>query len=440
MVHTPLAAQAQQLADHDPAVSSWLRRGGPAVLVVSLALYVIEYLQWPGYSMQIDVLVYRFGGTRVLDGLDLYSTGMWGRADELLFTYTPFAALCFVPLALLSRFWVEVLSLVLSAGVLTYAVVRTLKWLGVSATHGLWSLAALLVGVMIWLEPVRQSVQLGQINLVILAVIIADVLSPPQRRWAGIGLGVVAGIKLTPAIFIIYLLLIGRRRAALVATATLTGTVAVGFAILPTASVYYWLHGHFQDPRRINRDPTVSTSVSGLFERLHYPASLATVAAVALAVAGLAVGAVAHRRGRALWGVAVVGLTSAAVSPFSWSHHWIGFTPLVVDLGYHAYVVGTRCAAWVMWLSSAVLAGWPTQLHGRSIRIGVVGMRPGGIWNQLLPSFYVLIFLILLAGTVTWWWLAGRDQNLADPSYEAKTEGLVLRGSGKWRRPHPAPG
>ena len=407
MAHTPLAGEAQRLNDADPAVSPWLRRGGPAVLLVSLALYAIEYLQWPAYSMQIDVLVYRFGATRILQGLDLYSTGMWGRPDQLLFTYTPFAALCFIPLALFDRLGVEVFSLLAMSGLLTSAVVRMLKWLGVTAAQGLWALAALLLGVLIWLEPVRQSIQLGQINLVILAVVIADVLSPSQRRWAGVGIGVVAGIKLTPAIFVIYLLLIGRRRAALVATGALAGTVALGFAVLPRASVYYWVHGHFDDPHRINRDPTVSSSVYGLFLRLHYPASLGAVAGVALAIAGLAFGAIAHRRGRVLWGVSVVGLTSAAVSPFSWSHHWVWFAPLVVHLGYRAYVVGSRCAAWAMWLSGVLLAGWPTQWHGRSIRIGIAGMRPGGIWNQILPSFYVFIFLIALGATAAWW-LAGR--------------------------------
>jgi alpha-1,2-mannosyltransferase len=185
VAHTPLAAQAQRLNKPEAAVSPWLRRGGPAVLVVSVALYALAYLQWPRYSMQIDVLVYRFGATRVLEGLDLYSTGMWGRPDQLLFTYTPFAALCFVPLGLVGRVRVEVLWLLAMSCLLTYALARMLKWLGVTAGKELWGLVALLLGVVIWLEPVRQSIQLGQVNPAILAVVITDLLSRSPRRWAG---------------------------------------------------------------------------------------------------------------------------------------------------------------------------------------------------------------------------------------------------------------
>jgi alpha-1,2-mannosyltransferase len=68
-----------------------------------------------------------------------------------------------------------------------------------------WTLTALLVGLCLWLEPVRYSIQLGQINLVILAVVVAELLGSPERKWAGVGIGLVAGIKLTPAIFLIYL-------------------------------------------------------------------------------------------------------------------------------------------------------------------------------------------------------------------------------------------
>ena len=142
---------------------------------------------------QIDVEVYRFGAMRVLQGLDLYSSGLTGRPDSLLFVYSPFAALCFVPLTFLTQRSVELVWLVAMSALLAYAVQRKLKWLGLTATTGLWSLTALLVGVVAWLQPIRLSIQLGQINLVILAVVVADLLAPNQRRWAGIGIGLVAG-------------------------------------------------------------------------------------------------------------------------------------------------------------------------------------------------------------------------------------------------------
>ena len=176
-------------------VARWITWGGPLVLAVALLLHAVVFIHWPTYALQIDVLVYRFGGTRVLDGLDLYSIGRNGEIDDLLFTYTPFAALVFTPLAFITDFTAQILSLVVFPALLVYSVWRMLAWLNVSAKAGLWGLLALLVGLVSWLEPVRLSIQLGQINLLILAVVVTDLLAPKRWKLAGIGIGIVAGIK-----------------------------------------------------------------------------------------------------------------------------------------------------------------------------------------------------------------------------------------------------
>jgi alpha-1,2-mannosyltransferase len=396
-------------------VSPWARRAGPVVLATALLLYLLAYARWPVFALQIDVLVYRFGAQRVLHGLDLYSIGFTGNPHELLFIYTPFAALCYLPLTILSQLWVQILCLLCTCALLTYAVQRMLRWFGLTTTNGLWGLTALLVGLIAWLEPIRLSVQLGQINLAILAVVLADLLRPSQAKWAGIGIGLVAGIKLTPAIFIIYLVMIGRLRAALVATATLASTVLVGFAVLPADSRYYWFNRGFDDVSRISRDPGANTSVHGLFLRLHYPPALATVSAVVLALAGLAVAAIAYRRGHAVLAIAIVGMASAAASPFSWSHHWVWFAPLVVHLGYRAYVLRQISSAWAMWLFWALFASWFTSVATGSPNAGVLSLRPGGITDQIIPGTYVFAFLAVLLCTAAWLWRSGADpENFLD--------------------------
>jgi alpha-1,2-mannosyltransferase len=415
--------------------NSAARAYGPALLTVALVVYVAAYLSWPNLAGQVDLLVYRFGADRVLAGQDLYSSGLTGNPHTLLFDYTPFAALCFLPLALVTPLTAQILWLIGNCALVAYAVPRMLRGMGMTATTGLWSLGALLVGLVAWLEPIRLSLQLGQINLVILAVVVADLLGPSRRRWAGVGIGLVAGIKLTPALFIIYLLLIGRKRAALVASSTFVATVAAGFAVLPRDSGFFWLRRGFDDVARISSDPVANTSLRGLFIRLHWPVGAATAAALVLAMAALAIAVLAWRRGHRVLGVAIVGMASDAVSPFSWSHHWVWFAPLVVHLGHRALAVGSRwslaalCAFWV------TFAGWFVSVAGGSPETGLLAIRPGGTWDVWLPATYLLAFVTVLVAAA--WWLRRPDRDYATGTDTAgvlypvtRTQLAVSRGLG----------
>lgn len=392
---------------------------GPVVLLAAVVAFVGVCLRWPSLASQVDLLVYRFGAQRALAGADLYSVGLTGNPRTLLFDYTPFAALCSLPLTLVTSRVTQVLGLLVNAALLVYVVQRCLVRLGVRTSAGLWGLGALLTGLACWLEPVRLSLQLGQVNLLILAVVVADLLGPDTRRWAGVGIGVVAGIKLTPALFVVYLILTGRRRAAVVATVTFVATVALGFLLLPRDSGYFWLRGGFDDVARITSDPVANTSLKGLFVRMHVDGAPTVAATAALAVAALAVAVLAWRRGQAVLGVAVVGMASAALSPFSWSHHWVWVVPLVVHLGHRAYVLGSRWALVGLWLFWGVFAGWPVSTAGDTPETGLLSLRPGGSWDVAIPAAYLAGFVVVLAGTA--WWLRGR------PDYETgMTTGAVL--------------
>jgi alpha-1,2-mannosyltransferase len=284
---------------------------------------------------------------------------------------------------------------------LTFVVVRMITTLGMRASGGLVSLVALLVGVLAWLEPMRLTAELGQINIVLLVLVVADLLGR-NAKWTGVGIGLAAGIKLTPALFIIYLIATRRVRAAAVAVATFAGTVALGFAVAPRDSVTYWLRGRFDDVHRISHDPLANTSLAGLVSRLHGSPTLGTVAAAALALIAVAIAACAYRRDEPVLALAIVGLASAAASPFSWSHHWVWFAPLVVHLGYRGFVVGSRMAAAAVWLLCALIGGWIVTTAGDSPQAGILSLRPPGIWGQLWPGAYVFVFGAVLLGTVGW--------------------------------------
>ena len=81
-----------------------------------------------------------------------------------------------------------------------------------------------------------------------MALIIWDLCQPDTRAsrwWKGLGVGIAAGIKLVPLIFIPYLLLTRRFRQAGMAAAGFAATVAVGFTLLPADSGKWWLRGLF---------------------------------------------------------------------------------------------------------------------------------------------------------------------------------------------------
>lgn len=401
---------------------AWLRSYGPAVLIAAVLGYVAMYLRWPNVAAQVDLQVYRFGAARVLAGQDLYSIGLTGNPHTLLFDYTPFAALCSLPLTLVTTTTAQLMGLAVNVVLVVLVVYRLLTRLGTTTATAVWGLAALLTGLILWLEPVRLSLQLGQVNLIILAVVVFDLLGSDGRRWAGIGIGLVAGVKLTPALFIVFLVLIGRRRPAIVAAVTFVATVAVGFVLLPKDSNYFWFRGGFNDVARISSDPVANTSLRGLFVRLQESGPVTTIAVGAVAVVALSLAALAWRRGHVVLGLAIAGMATAALSPFSWSHHWVWIVPLLAHLGHRAFVLGDRWSMAALWAFWAAFASWIGSTDGDTPETGLLSIRPGGAWDVAIPAVYLLGFAAVLLGTA-WWLLRSRRGG----SYEmGTTTGEVL--------------
>ncbi|MFE0515657.1 glycosyltransferase family 87 protein, partial [Streptomyces sp. NPDC058964] len=185
---------------------------GRLLLVVALAVVVTVFTATvPLLRGWFDLRVY-YGTvhTWVHHGGRIYDYRVPGTTYG--FTYPPFAALAMLPMALVGLRTAIACSLLLNLTALA-AVLRILAgpdW----RRHGwyAWSLAA--CGLALF-EPLRDTFSFGQVNLVLLALVLADCLLPAtgRDRWAGAGIGLAAAVKLTPALFI-GLLLLGRRRRA----------------------------------------------------------------------------------------------------------------------------------------------------------------------------------------------------------------------------------
>ncbi|GAB3072941.1 hypothetical protein GCM10027186_30070 [Micromonospora schwarzwaldensis] len=256
----------------------------------------------------------------------------------LYFTYPPFAALLLRPFALLP------LGVTIAAfTVLTVAgVVVTTRWLvtPVLRRHGLPRVFGLTVAVLLVLavESTRETITFGQINMLLVVLILGDLLFavPQGRRWAGVGVGLAAALKLFPGIFVLYLLAARRWRAAAVAAATAAAATLLAAAFAPGDSWRFWTHELWATDRVGRTDYTGNQSLFGLLSRITAPEEPSRLPwlLLALLVAGYGLwrAARAARAGDALAGLTLTGLVGGLISPITWTHHLYWFIPAVVVL------------------------------------------------------------------------------------------------------------
>jgi alpha-1,2-mannosyltransferase len=304
--------------------------GLPAIAVVyALSAAACCALAVTSLAHFMDLHVYRLGGEAVLHGWNLYRL----RFHSLPFTYAPFAAVILVGFAALP--YAVAVALLTTASVVALPVLLyfglrlppAASWL---SRHDAWRLAVAAAAAAIWLEPARTMLGDGQVDLLLGVAVLYDLGRPEPARLRGALIGLAAGIKLTPAIFAIYLLAIRRYRAAATAAATFAATVAIGFVALPASSAHYW-GGTFLKPGHVSpAQNDQNQSLLGAMSRtLHsggvWPLWLPL--AIAVGAAGLALAARAHRAGNEALGFSLCAVTGLLVSPISWTHHWILAVP-----------------------------------------------------------------------------------------------------------------
>jgi alpha-1,2-mannosyltransferase len=367
----------------------WPLAWGAAAFAVSLAVYLAgRAAGWTSLAPNtVDLQVYIDGGMIVRHVAPLYDGSLgsplydWTNLIGLNFTYTPFAAVVFAVASFIPWTALTQLSVVVSVAALAGSVWLILGPLGYRGRTRTGA-ALLAFAVVFWLEPVQRTIFLCQVNLVLMLLILIDLCLPDSvtgrlggRWWKGAGIGIAAGIKLVPLVFIPYLLLTRRFRQAAVAAAVFCATVALGFAVTPRDSTAWWFDGLFQQAGRVGfPGVTQNQSLNGMIIRFAgsvaagRPAWLA--AAVIVTVAGVGCAAALHRAGQAALGILACALTGLLVSPISWDHHWVWIAPGLIVMAHfaiRAWQAGRRrAAAGLTALTAVVLA--------------VFGARPEGVW------------------------------------------------------------
>ncbi len=329
------------------AAKDGLRRPHGAGAVISWMVVVAAlYVRWNASATWnfVDLTDFYYGGVSVLDGVDVYAS----RPGVLAFNYPPFAAAAFVPLGLLG---LPAAKVVFTAATLIVYVVSLVAIR--RALQARWATTALLGAAGLALEPVVRTLVLGQIGVILMGLVLADLFLMPAR-FRGVLIGLAAGIKLTPAIFVLYFVLRRDWRGASLTTATGAATVAVGWLAASGSSQRYWLGGFDKFDRfgDLAFSP-VNQSVRSLVSRIapNSPdvvlwGAIAAAAALALSTAILQ----ARRGSRAGVALALAGAT-LLLSPISWTHHWVWVVPMLVVLVHRRHIVSAVAIALVFYVA-----------------------------------------------------------------------------------------
>ncbi|MGW0883789.1 glycosyltransferase 87 family protein [Streptomyces sp. NPDC002671] len=386
--------------------SSAAHRRVPVALGACLVSFAAFWAaQRAAHVSMIDLMVYRTEGATVRAGGDLYA--LRATAAHLPTTYPPFAALLFTPLTLLDTAPLRTLATAGNLALLVVFVRLSLKLVGHARAESVWWVAALAV----WCEPVWTTLRYGQVNLLLAVVVLGDLSRRPagrRDRWAGTGLGLAAAVKLTPALFALFLLVTGVMararggdggpwlRHARGAAVAFAGATLGAAAVLPYDSWRFWTGAVFHAGRVGHAEDTANQALRGVLARLLHtpdPGALWVAAAAVTACLGLAVAVAAELRGRRPWAVCACAVTALLISPVSWTHHWVWCVPLVLLL----WTRGQRAAALAALLVFCSYAPWwvPHGIGSPELHQGVAQLTLSALYGGAGVLFLTLAWTSL---------------------------------------------
>ncbi len=291
------------------------------------------------------------------------------------------------------------------------------------------------VTLLLLFDPVYQQLAQGQLNFLLVFLITLTWVADRHDRpgWAGIALGIAAGLKLYPAFLFVYFLFTGRWRA--LATGALAVLTVNGGALVLFGPSEFRTYAEQVIPSLFGYQGSWrNVSLTGFWLRIFDPqphdkvvplvVNPTAATALALVSRGLVTGAVAWAAWRARAGAgrdrafagAVVGML--LVSPIVWTHY---FVLLVLPVGLlwarlpkGALRVALALAAVPLWAPEnffALLAVGPEQARAM-VNLRHDPLSPVVNLTALSAFTYALVALFVLAHFIP----AGADDPL-DPEH-----------------------
>jgi hypothetical protein len=339
------------------------------IVLVALTLLIVGAgWAFSRHYRYFDMAIYQGAVRWWSAGGDLYSYEAPVRG-RLGFTYPPFAALVLLPTGLVSTVTagrlIAVVSL-LALAVALWALVGTRLPRSRNAVPALVFVAVLAT------EPVRQNLGLGQVNLLLFALVVLDlgVLARVGSRWAGVGVGIATAVKLVPGLFIVHLLLTRQWRTAGTAVAT-TAVLTVSTCLLaPRETLQYFGDLVWRTGRVGPTDAVANQSLAGLLARLAHDHDVAAfwwpALCVVAVVAGLWRAVQAHTSGNEVAALVLTGLTANLITPIAWTHHLV-FLPVALIVLARSDRWGDTASAAVCYALCVISPIWWTDLAGGAI-------------------------------------------------------------------------
>jgi alpha-1,2-mannosyltransferase len=369
-----------------------------AANLAAVACYLLSVTrQGVGFGRyRIDLDVYRIGSQVWLRHGELYGVlPLTSSGVRLPYSYPPIAAVLLSPFSLMPMAVAGALLTLVSIG-LTAVVLRVFLRYGAGA--GSWWLAGWLLPAALFLEPVRNTLNYGQVNVLLMALVAADCLLPHPRWPRGALVGLAAAVKLTPAAFVLFFLCRRDRRAAGTAVVSFAAWTAAGFAAAWHDSVRYWTSVVVQTGRPGSLLFAANQSIQGVLARAgldpHTPAGTLTWLAASAVVLALAWRGM--RRASAApddaWALSLNAFAALLISPVSWSHHWVWAAPALLLLAVRGLRDGRRA------LLAAAIAGLALFAAGPQWWFPHTDNREAhwAAWEQVAGGSYVILAAVIL--------------------------------------------
>jgi alpha-1,2-mannosyltransferase len=267
------------------------------------------------------------------------------------------------------------------------------------------------------MEPVQLTFSYGQVNIVLAAMVLADLTVHchigKRTLPRGVLVGIAASIKLVPLVFVPYLFVTRQTRAAWVSLGTFVACSLLTAATDPRVSWSYWTK-YATDAKRVGAVFYISNqSLRGAADRFDHrvvSTGLITAASAVVVILGIALAAWAYRSSSPLLGTLVCATTGLLASPITWAHHMVWVVPILIWMacapdrphgGRYWAVAGAALFIWAPIWRVPYEGTQELSEHG---------------WQLLEGNAFFLATVVFMAGVAVMLWMRRRHPFAAGPT------------------------